>query len=397
MISRILGDNDAVDLNSRAALYSMFLIGVIAPEVFIVQPGFVQGLVVYLDFSDQGAGYVASAEMFGLAATTILMTFIAHRVNWRFVVLVSLATMFFANAACTMTSDVNAFVALRFVAGLGAGSLVSLSFAAVGLTNNPDRNFGLLIMWVLTYGAIVLWAMPSAYDLFGFNGVIWFFALFPLSAMPFIRFLPVSGESDVHVEDDAVNLPLQMRSLALFSMLAYFTAQGVVWAYLFLIGISGGLAEQAVANGLMLSQFAGIAGAMLAAVMAHRFGRSIPLSVGILGGTLCLWFLIGRLEFLVFALAVGVYNFFWNMTHPFLLGAMASFDRRGRVVVHAVAMQMIGLAIGPFLAATVISEGEYVNVNRLGGALFVVSLLLILPPIFAQAKAFAAMPAATVR
>ena len=191
MISRILGDNDAVDLNSRAALYSMFLIGVIAPEVFIVQPGFVQGLVVYLDFSDQGAGYVASAEMFGLAATTILMTFIAHRVNWRSVILVSLATMFFANAACTLTSDVNAFVALRFIAGLGGGSLVSLSFAAVGLTNNPDRNFGLLIMWVLTYGAIVLWAMPSAYDLFGFNGVIWFFALFPLLAMPFIRFLPV--------------------------------------------------------------------------------------------------------------------------------------------------------------------------------------------------------------
>ena len=392
MITRLLGEDEAVDLNSKSALYSMFLVGVIAPEVFIVQPGFVQGLVQYLGFDDKGAGYVASAEMFGLAATTILMTFIAHRVNWRAVVLGSLVTMFVANAACTMTTDVNAFVTLRFVAGLGAGSLVSLSFAAVGLTGNPDRNFGLLIMWVLTYGAIVLWAMPSAYEMFGFNGVVWFFALFPLVAMPFIKHFPVSGESDIHVEEDAVNLPSTMKGLALFSMLAYFTAQGVVWAYLFLIGLSGGLEEQAVANGLMLSQFAGIAGAMLAAVMAHRFGRSIPLSIGILGGALCLWFLVGRFEFLVFALAVGIYNFFWNMTHPFLLGAMASFDRRGRVVVHAVAMQMIGLAIGPFLAASVISAGDFINVNRLGGALFVASLLLILPPVFAQARSFHAIP-----
>jgi predicted MFS family arabinose efflux permease len=386
MITRILGENESIDLNSKSALYSMFLIGVIAPEVFIVQPGFVQGLVQYLGFDDQGAGYVASAEMIGLAATTILMTFIAHRVNWRTVVFGSLVTMFIANAACTLTTEVSAFVTLRFIAGLGAGSLVSLSFAAVGLTRNPDRNFGLLIMWVLTYGAIVLWAMPQAYESLGFNGVVWFFALFPLVATPFIKYLPVSGEADHHVEEDAVNLSAALKGMALFAMLAYFTAQGVVWAYLFLIGLSGGLGEQAVANGLMLSQFAGIGGALLAAVMAHRFGRAVPLAIGILGGAACLYFLVGSIAFLVFALAVCVYNFLWNMTHPFLLGAMASFDRRGRVVVYAVAMQMIGLAIGPGLAASFIDEGNYVNVNWLGAGLFVLSILLIVPPVLSQAR-----------
>jgi hypothetical protein len=169
-------------------------------------------------------------------------------------------------------------------------------------------------------------------------------------------------------------------------MLAYFTAQGVVWAYLFLIGVAGGLADQAVANGLMLSQFAGIGGALLAAVMAHRVGRTVPLTIGILGGAACLYFLVGTIGFLVFALAVCVYNFFWNMTHPFLLGAMASFDRRGRVVVYAVAMQMIGLAVGPGLAASFIGEGDYINVNWLGAGLFVLSLLLIVPPVIAQAS-----------
>ena len=86
MISTIFGNDDSVDINSRRTVFSMFLVGVIAPEVFIVQPGFVQGLVELLGFDDQGAGYTASAEMFGLAATTILMTFIAHRVNWRAVI-----------------------------------------------------------------------------------------------------------------------------------------------------------------------------------------------------------------------------------------------------------------------------------------------------------------------
>ena len=393
MIKQIMGTDDRVDLNSRGTLYSIFLIGVIAPEVFIVQPGFVQGLVEYLGFDDQGAGKVVSAEMWGLAATTILMTFIAHRVNWRGVVFGSLVIMFLANVACTLTTDVGTFVTLRFIAGLGAGSLVSLSFAAIGLTANPDRNFGLVIMWVLTYGAIVLWAMPSAYAEFGFNGMLWFFALFPLVATPFVKKLPVSGENQEQVEEDAVDLSPVLKGIALVSMFAYFVAQGVVWAYLFLIGLAGGLSEQAVANGLMLSQFAGIAGALLAAVIAHRFGRSAPLTIGILGGALCLYFIVGTFEFLVFAVAVCVYNFFWNLTHPFLLGAMASFDRHGRVVVYAVASQMLGLAVGPYLAASVITEGEYINVNWTGAVLFVAAWVLILPPVLAQTRQWQASAA----
>ena len=158
--------------------------------------------------------------------------------------------------------------------------------------------------------------------------------------------------------------------------------------YLFLIGLAGGLDEQAVANGLTLSQFAGIAGALLAAVIADRFGRSLPLAIGIAGGAICLYFMVGQFEFLVFALAVGIYNFAWNLTHPYLLAAMASFDRSGRVVVYAVAMQMVGLAAGPLIAAAVISEGDYVNVNWLGAGLFAISLALILPPVLAQARIF---------
>lgn len=391
MIKNILSHDGAVDIDSRPTLCTVFLIGVIAPEVFIVQPGFVQGLVEHVGFDDQGAGVTVGFEMFGLAATTILMTFTAHRVNWRSVVLGSVIVMFLANLLCTLTTDQNTFMALRFIAGLGAGSLVSLGFAAVGLTRNPDRNFGILISLVLTYGAVVLWLMPSVYAVAGMDGALWFFALFPLSVVPFIRYLPKSGESEAQVEADAVNLSFGMKMLALFAMLAYFIAQGIVWAYLFLIGLAGGLDEQAVANGLTLSQFAGIAGALLAAVIANRFGRSLPLAIGIAGGAVCLYFMVGQFEFLVFALAVGIYNFAWNLTHPYLLAAMASFDRSGRVVVYAVAMQMVGLAAGPLIAAAVISEGDYVNVNWLGAGLFAISLALILPPVLAQARIFNAV------
>jgi predicted MFS family arabinose efflux permease len=369
---------------ARLRLVAAILVGVIGPEVFIVQPGFVQGLVQNLGFDDQGAGYAASIEVWGITATTLVMTFFSHRFNWRKVITGSLLVVAVANAACIAVHSKEAFVALRFLAGAGAGSLISLSFTTVGLTENPDRNFGYLIMWVLLYGAVVLYVMPAAYALSGMTGALLFFALFPLVALPFIKAFPERGETVATVEADAVNLSASLKSLALLAMFAYFVAQGVAWAYLFLIGTAGGLSEQQVATGLTLSQVAGVAGALLPALIGGRFGRWRPLTVGIVGGALCLLFLIGRFQYLPFAFWVCLYNFFWNMTHPYLLGSMASFDRRGRVVVLAVAAQMLGLAIGPAVGATVIAPGQYASVNYIAIAMFALSWLCILPPVLIQ-------------
>lgn len=369
---------------ARLRLVAAILVGVIGPEVFIVQPGFVQGLVQNLGFDDQGAGYAASIEVWGITATTLVMTFFSHRFNWRKVITGSLLVVAVANAACIAVHSKGAFVALRFLAGAGAGSLISLSFTTVGLTENPDRNFGYLIMWVLLYGAIVLYVMPAAYAWSGMTGPLLFFAVFPLVALPFVKAFPDSGEVVAAVEADAVNLPAALKSLALLAMFAYFVAQGVAWAYLFLIGTAGGLGEQQVATGLTLSQVAGVAGALLPALIGGRFGRWRPLTIGIIGGALCLLFLIGRFQYLPFVFWVCLYNFFWNMTHPYLLGSMASFDRRGRVVVLAVAAQMLGLAIGPAVGATVIAPGQYASVNYIAIAMFALSWLCILPPVLIQ-------------
>src|SRR5436853_97922 len=141
--------------SERRGLVAAILVGVIGPEVFIVQPGFVQGLVEHLGFDDSSAGYAASIEVWGITATTLLMTF---------------------------------------------------------------------------------------------------FAAFPLTALPLVGAFPNNGETAAAVEADAVNLPVSLKSLALAAMFAYFVAQGVAWAYLFLIGTAGGLSEQRVATALTLSQ-----------------------------------------------------------------------------------------------------------------------------------------------
>lgn len=376
--------NSTVDVNSTVSLLSIIYLAVIGASVFIVQPGFVQGLVEFYGFDEQQAGYIASAEVWGIALTTVALALGGHNYSWQKILRASVILFAVGNLASLVTAQFTAFAALRFLTGLGAGGLVSLTFTIMGLTRLPDRNFGYLIMGVLTYGALGLWVLPTALSLVGLRGVIVFFALFGATGWLCIRHLPDSGEEHLQVEEDAVDLSSPYRVLAILAMFTYFFAQGVIWAYLFLIGTNGGVSDQQVANGLMLSQFLGIAGALVAALAGRRYGRAGPLAIGILGGAAVLGALFGQFTALVYALTVCVYNFAWNMTHPFLLAAMASFDRHGRVVVYAVAAQMVGLAVGPAFAASLLGPAGYDGVVMAGIMLFGLSFLLISVPLWAH-------------
>ncbi len=58
----------------------------------------------------------------------------------------------------------------------------------------------------------------------------------------------------------------------------------------------------------------------------------------------------------------------------------------GRLVVHAVGAQMLGLAIGPAAAAAVVQADDYSSVVTLGIVLFFFAWALVLPPVLAQRR-----------
>jgi len=178
-----------------------------------------------------------------------------------------------------------------------------------------------------------------------------------------------------------VDLSAPHRALALAGMFIYFLGQGVVWAYLFLIGLAGGASEQEVAYGLTASQFAGVAGAFCAAQLGSRIGRTLPLGASILLTLLPLLALFGPTGALLFGGMVCIYNYAWNVAQPYMLAAMAAFDRSGRTVINATACQMLGLANGPWIAARVINDEGFANVLWLGIALFAVSFVLFVLPL----------------
>ena len=197
--------------------------------------------------------------------------------------------------------------------------------------------------------------------------------------------MPASGTQHVTSESSAVDLGWFYKSLALTAMLFYFLAQGVVWAYLFRIATDAGISEQAAANGLTLAQLGGVIGALVPALVGARFGRAPMLFIAIACGIIPLvFFMHGGLTATLYTVAVFIYNYGFNKAHPYLLATMATFDQTGRVVTHAVALQTLGLAIGPAVGGLLVEGSSFDRINTLGIALFAVSLGAILAPVLKQ-------------
>jgi predicted MFS family arabinose efflux permease len=376
----------AFNPSSARAVTAGVYMGVMGGEVFIVQPGFVQGLVEQMHFSEEQAGLIASVEMAGFAAMTILLIFLTRRLNWRHMLAACIAMAMAGQLGSMLTSELTAFGAMRFLAGLGCGGIVSIGFAAIGQTDKPDRNFGILVAFSGVYGAIVLGAMPGLYDYAGMQGLLLFFAVFAAFGLPLVRWLPYSDGSEQAEVSATAPLPFGLTASALGAMFAYFLAQGVVWAYLFRIAIAAGLSEGQAAFGLTIAQLAGILGALIPSFVGARYGRAVMLAIAMSAGIApLLFFLFGEITALSYAIAVCIYNFGFNKTHPYLLATMASFDGSGRVVTFAVALQTLGLAIGPAVGALLLGGGTFDGIQLFAAAAFLISFVLILIPARYQA------------
>ena len=384
MLQDLLNPDRPVNVNSIGLLLSLMFLHLVGPQAVVLQPAFVDGMVSQLGFSPVQGGYVAAAENTGKAVQSLLMMILVTRVNWRYLFYAALGVLFVGNLLCTMVDDYQTFRVIRFFTGVANGTIVPLCYVVVGLTAAADRNFGLLIISLMVYAAVIFFAIPTIFALAGLVGLLLVFATFAGLAVPVVRNVPTRGEQQTGADEGALTLPWHFRGMALGAMFFYFVSTFAIWTYMSLIGRDADIPAQQVANALTLSQFCGIAGAGIAIVLGSRFGRAWPLAITLIGSIVSLAILGSYRTAMGFTVAACLFNLLWNTTHPYLLGAHASFDRSGRQVTYAVAMQMMGIAAGPAIAAAILTGGSYAQIITMSAALLVATLILIQPPVLRE-------------
>lgn len=336
----------------RHVLAGMALV-VIGMQVFIIQPGLVS-LLVAAGMDDATVGYAASAELFGIALATVAAASIGTRIDWKWLAGLSLLLMAGANLLSMVGVSGQIFLMLRLIAGLGSGFVISLGYAMVGMARDPDRSFGHLIIAVLVYGALGIFGLPAAGTVLGVGGVFGLLALMAVAGLPLVSLLRQPGASAASTVRTSARQAIP--GLLLAAVFLFFLGQGVVWAFLSLIGERMGIAPQAVANGLTIAQLAGILGAF-AASLGRRIGHRLLVAIGSIGCILPLAAMTLKLDAVAYGIAISLFNAAANLMTPLLVAMVAVLDEDGRMVQRAAALQMLGLAIGPAISTPMIGNG----------------------------------------
>ena len=374
------GDEIDHSLRQTTLISAIYPVG---PAAIILMPLIVGGLVDSYGFSEQQAGVIATGEGIGLVLGLLTAALWVRSVTWRLALLVGLTTYAALNFGSPLVDGHAGILVLRFLSGFVGGGVFAIVVAALGDNREPDRAFGIAqAVQGLVMGALFAWA-PSLMSDSGINSLFYLMAILALTTMIFVPQFPRRGVVDAApVPSDSAGDPPSsapiLLYLGLFGGFAYYLAVFGFWGFIERMGIRAGLEESTIGYALGISQLAAICGALLAAGAAQRFGRFLPLLIALVGQLWVLWVLVGQFSAWAFYAGACAYQGLYVMATSYQLGVIAHLDSKGKFIVVMTALQGLGAALGPSIAAALIDDGAYSGINAAAALTLTASLGLFL-------------------
>ena len=264
------------------------------------------------------------------------------------------------NIASAYAGSFDALLMARVVTGIGAGLVSAAGTAAAASSPQPERVFAIITVLHNIVLSAEFKVIPYVKTETDPTGCYLMMAAVGFASLPLCRWLlsPRMGDAD---EGSMVTLLLSApnRMLAVAVMVGMFVfeaGQSGVFTFLDQIGIQAALDADQRGTVLSVTSFMGLAGGVLAAWLGTRFGRVWPICIGLgLNVVAAAGLAVFESEF-----AYSALNLLWGLAYnfllPYLMGALAALDDRGRWAVAGDSLWNGGAVPGPWIAAVLVEE-----------------------------------------
>jgi predicted MFS family arabinose efflux permease len=348
-----------------------------------IMPALVNGLIDALGFSNQQAGAIGSANMYGAAIGALTIVFIIKRLRWKLAAVAFLLSLITIDLFSMLISDANTLMIVRFIHGLVGGMLVGTGFAIIARTADIDRTFGVLLFVQFGLGGLGVMFLPGLVPVYG-TAVLFFaliaFSVVTLMMLPFLPDYPVKPKTPQATGDKTATID---KPNLLLTLLAIFTFQGAnMGLYAFIIGLGKhyGLEADFISLTLGIAAWIGLAGAGLVIIMSTRYGHFKPVFFGtLITATGSAAFVYSDIAS-IFFIANCLLGITWAFVIAYLLGLAAKFDVTGQMAALGGFASKMGLASGPVVAAWLLGQDNYQRLIIVAVVVLVVSALLAWKP-----------------
>jgi predicted MFS family arabinose efflux permease len=328
-----------------------------------IMPALVDGLIEGLGFTNQQAGAVGSANMYGAAVGALLIVFIIRKLRWKPFAVALLAGLMLMDLFSMSVIGPTTLLVTRFLHGFIGGMLVGTGFAIIARTTETDRTFGMLLLVQFGLGGLGVMYLPRMVPVFGTSILFWTlitFSAVTLVMLPFLSDYPVRHKDAS--SDGSAKILWKPMSFALAAVFLFQAANMGLYAFIIGLGRHFTLETVYISQVLGWAAWIGIVGSLLVIVLSDKKGHFMPVTVGMVLTLAGFWALYhSNLAWLFLAsnLLMGIT---WAFVISYLLGMCARFDEAGQMAALGGFASKMGLASGPMLASFVLGEDNYTQV-----------------------------------
>ena len=336
---------------------------------------FVDGLGVERDV----AGFIVSANKYGAAFGALIATFLVKRLDWRKTVKLLFLCLIVFDLISTQISNPQTLILLRFIHGSIGGLSVGFGLSIIARTYNPDKIFGMLLVVQYSFGSLGIFAVPRLVDAYGYGAVFGTLISFTLMTLIILPYIPnVKSPLDKNsTNNNLFKIPLNsMLILALCALFLFQASNMGVADYAFELGKDIGLENSNISNILTIANLISISGGLLVYVLGTKYGRTIPLIIGISTASIFTFLLHYSENVSIYFLANTITGIAWGFTIPYLLGLCATFDIHGQMAALAGFISKMGLASGPLVGSLFIMNKGFSFIINIAAISLLIAMFL---------------------
>lgn len=365
-------------ISHQMSLLNAVVIIVCAQSMTAFVPLLLGSLVDDVGLAVAEASDIVAASTAGLLLGTAFIVMKGHLVNRQTISFVAFILMLLSCTAALFIHQYPFLLITMLVAGTGSGAGLSLGLALlVAGHSNTAQRYGIAVMSLAAFNAVIILGIPSLTEWFGVNGIIAILLSCSLVGCIFSSTVPRIPYQDASKSDtdqeNAINK--KVSAIALVATLVLFTGFTLFWPFIERIAVEAGVAKTTIATSYSLGMIGVGASGFVASLVGDRFGHLKPLFLA------CGFLSVGSLA-IVYGLnaqnivfLIPLFQFNYILLVIFNNVSLAVLDASGRVLVAGVFMESTGWFIGPLVAGQIlrVSEGYVIL-----AAIFIVTTVVFL-------------------
>lgn len=345
-----------------------------ACSVFLCLPVILGRLAEIRGFSPSQLATVASAETLGLAVTALLGPWLLTRFAAQRLMTVGLTLLAGINLLSAQDWGFHEFLSLRTAASIAAGLVAPAAIAVLGAARVPERSISHAVSAQIVTSALGLYFLGQLGEQFGIIGLYGALAVFAGVASLLVATARFPGLAPGN-EDAAAAIPKPALAM-IGSVLFFFCALGIYWAFIERVGTEFGIAVDRLNWLLAASNLAALFGSMTAPWFTRRYGDRAVLLAGLsLTVLIPLAFLWTAGSAVAYAANLAVFVVLWNLLMVVQMAAISRFDAGGRAISLTPAAQGFGLSLGPLLVGPLAESSGFVSAVACSGLFALVGLV----------------------